>query len=237
MSTAHPPPAGGKPPRERTAVQAWVPMIVMDIVLPTLTYFLLTGLTHVDEVPALLISGIWPAIEITVVNVRQRHLDEFGVFVLVGIGLGVVTTLLSDNARAVFMKDSITTGLLGLVMLATLVGKPLTYYLGRRFATDGSKAQRDWWDGLWKHPQFRRVQRHLGAVWGIALVAEAAIRAVLTWRLGTSAMVVVNNVVPYVIIAVLILYSIRTGRRSQARAAQRHGAAAVAPPQEPPPVA
>jgi hypothetical protein len=203
--------------------------IVANIVLPTMTYFVLVG-AGLGEIPALLSSGVWPAAELAWTVYRQRHVDEFSVFVLIGLVAGIATTAFSDDARAVFLKDSVATGVIGLAFLVTLmVGKPLTFFLGRRFATDGSKAQRDWWDGLWAHPNFRSVQRGLATAWGVGLVGEAGIRAVLTWRLGTDSMVVVNNVVPYVVIAALVFLSITVGRRSQA-AAQRRGASGALPP-------
>jgi len=199
-------------------------------VLPTATYFLLAGPAGMPEVPALLVSGLWPVLDIGYTIAKQRHVDEFGVFVLIGVLIGVLTTVFSGSARGVFLKDSITTGSIGVVMLVTLLfGRPLTFYLGRRFATDGSKVQRDWWDGLWQYPNFRAVQRRLGAVWGVSLLGEAVVRAVLTWKLGTSAMVVVNNVVPYIVIAALVFYSISTGRREQAAAQRRHGDQAAPP--------
>ena len=179
--------------------------------------------------PALLLSGVWPLAEMVVTVVRQRHLDEFSLFVLIGIVVGVLTAVFSDSTRAVFLKDSITTGLIGVVFLVTLPFKPLTFFLARRFATDGSKVQRDWWDGLWRHPNFRRTQRGLGAAWGLALIGEAAVRAVLTYRLGPQAMVVVNNVVPYVVIAVMVFVSVTVGKRSREAAQRRHGAAALPP--------
>lgn len=112
------------------------------------------------EVPALLVSGLWPVLDIGYTISKQRHVDEFGVFVLIGIAIGVLTTLCSGSARAVFLKDSITTGSIGVLMLVTLLfDRPLTFYLGRRFAIDGSKVQRDWWGGLWQYPSFRAVQR------------------------------------------------------------------------------
>jgi len=184
---------------------------------------------HLAEVAALLLSGIWPLAEIVYTIRRDRHVDEFSVFVLLGIVVGVATTVFSGNARAVFLKDSITTGLIGLVFLVTLFfGRPLTFYLGRRFATDGSRVQRDWWDGLWAYPQFRRTQRLIGAMWAIGMLGEAGIRAFLTWKLGTSAMVAVNNTVPYVIIMVLVFATITIGRRAQAAAARR--GVSTAPP-------
>ena len=223
-----------KPVSDQSPIWGWLPTLVINVVLPTLSFFALTNAAHLSDVPALLFSGIWPLLEIAYTVRKQRHVDEFSIFILIGIVVGVLTTVYSSNARAVFLKDSITDGLLGLVFLATLLfGRPLTFYFGRRFATDGSKLQRDWWNGLLRYSQFRRTQRLLTAIWGVALVGEAAIRAFLTLTLGTSAMVGVNNVVPYVVLIGLIFLSITVGRRAQAAAARR-GVAAVAPPSAPP---
>jgi len=227
-------PSSPKPVSNESRTQAWLVPIVVNIVLPTLTFFVLTRSAGVHDVPALLLSGVWPIVEIAYTVRQQHHVDEFSVFILLGIVVGVITTAFSGDARSVFLKDSITTGLIGLAFLATLlVGRPLTFYLGRRFATDGSKTQRDWWDGLWQYPQFRGLQRRLGAAWGLALFGEAVVRAVLTWQLGTSAMVLVNNTMPYVVIAVMVTVSITVGRRAQADAARR-GATTAAPPTTPP---
>ena len=223
-----------RPPSGRNALLAWALTITVNVVLPIVTYTVLAGL-GTAPVPALLLSGVWPLLEMVVTVVRQRHLDEFSLFSLVGIVLGVLTAAFSDSARAVFVKDSITTGVLGIVFLVSLLGKPLTFFLARRFATDGSKVQRDWWDGLWRHPAFRRTQRGLGAAWGLALVGEAVVRAVLTYRLGPQAMVVVNNVVPYAVIAGMVFVSITVGKRSRAAAERRHGSAALPPTQTPEP--
>lgn len=226
-----PAPSGAeKPASGANAALGWVVAIAVNVVLPVVTYAVLVRL-GVAPVPALLLSGVWPLVEMAVTIVRQRHVDEFSLFVLIGIVIGVLTAVFSDSTRAVFLKDSITTGLLGLVFLVTLPFKPLTFFLARRFATDGSKVQRDWWDGLWRHPTFRRTQRGLGAAWGIALIGEATIRAVLTYRLGPQAMVVVNNVVPYVVTAGMVFVSITVGKRSRAAAQRRHGDAALPPGQ------
>ena len=216
-------PDRGKPASGQSALANWATTLVVNVVLPFATYVLLTRAFGAGEVTALLVSGLWPVLEIGYTLVKQRVVDEFSVFVLLGIVIGVVTTIFSDDARAVFLKDSITTGLIGAVMLVTLVaGRPLTFYLGRRFATDGSAVQRQWWNGLWQHPQFRRVQRLIGALWGVTLLGEAVIRALLTLTLGTEPMVLVNNVVPLVVIAGLVFATVLIGRRAQAAAA-RHG--------------
>lgn len=219
MSTTDP----GKPASGQSALVNWIVTLTVNVVLPFATYVLLTHVLGTSEVTALLVSGIWPVLEIGYTVVKQRVVDEFSVFVLIGIVIGVVTTLFSDDVRAVFLKDSITTGLIGVIMLVTVVaGRPLTFYLGRRFATDGSVVQRQWWNGLWQYPQFRRVQRKIGLMWGVTLLGEAVIRALLTLTLGTEPMVLVNNVVPLVVIAGLVFLTIAIGRRAQAAAA-RHG--------------
>ncbi len=160
-------PDRGKPASGQSALVNWIVTLTVNVVLPFATYVLMTRVLGTGEVTALLVSGIWPVLEIGYTMVKQRVVDEFSVFVLVGIVIGVLTTLFSDDARAVFLKDSITTGLIGVVMLVTLVvGRPLTFYLGRRFATDGSAVQRQWWNGWWQYPQFRRVQRNIGLMWG-----------------------------------------------------------------------
>jgi hypothetical protein len=79
-------------------------------------------------------------------------------------------------------------------------------------------------------PPFSTAPAHAGRGVGRGATGRAVIRAVLTWQLGTSAMVVVNNVVPYVVIAGLIFFSITVGRRARAQAHTRHGAAAAGPP-------
>ena len=219
---------GQKPASGTNAALGWVAAIAVNVVLPILTYTVLVA-AGLAPVPALLLSGVWPLLEMVVTVVRQRHVDEFSLFVLIGIVVGVLTAAFSDSTRAVFLKDSITTGLVGLIFLVTLPFKPLTFFLARRFATDGSKVQRDWWDGLWRHPGFRRAQRGLGAAWGLALVGEAAVRAWLTYRLGPQAMVVVNNVVPYAVIAVMVFVSVTVGNRSRAAAQRRHGSSALPP--------
>ncbi len=95
--------ASTKPLSEQSAAQTWLPTIALNIVLPTATFFFLTHAAHLGDVPALILSGVWPLLEIAVTMARQRHVDEFSVFVLIGIVVAVVTAVFSDSARAVFL--------------------------------------------------------------------------------------------------------------------------------------
>ena len=223
-------PGGAKPSSGMSALQSWLPTLLMNIILPTVTFFLLTTAVQVADVPALVLSGSWPAMELGYTIWRQRHVDEFSVFILLLLAISIITTVFSLDARAVFLKDWIAWGLFGLAILVSMLfQRPLMFYSGRRFATDGSRAQRDWWGGLWRFPHFRRSQRLLNVVWGLTLVIESVVGGLLTWTLGTSAMVLVNNILPYVVLTVLIFGTIRYGRRARAAAARRVAAVAAGP--------
>jgi hypothetical protein len=203
----------------RGALLSWVPTIVLNIVLPIVTYSVLVD-RGVGEVPALLISGVWPALETVLSLAIRRKIDEFSIFVLIFLALGVVAALGFNSPRLLLVKESVVTGLFGVVLLGSLLApRPLMFYFGRRFATNGTPESIDWWNGLWQYPNFRRTQRVITIVWGVAMCAEALLRIVLAYQLSTGAMVVVSNVLPYVVLIGLITWTITYGKR-QARAAR-----------------
>jgi hypothetical protein len=192
--------------------------MIVDVALPLATYYVLTG-QGVPAFWALLISGVWPLGSSITSLIRRRRLDEFGVFILTLIVLGTLTSLLFRDVKLLLLKDSAFTGILGAVFLATLLMKrPLTFYFGRAFATDGSDAALARWDGYWNDLSvFRHGQRVLTGVWGVALLAEAVVRVPLTFVVPLNAMVVVSTVMPFVVITVLIFWSVAYGRRNAVR--------------------
>jgi len=197
---------------------------VFNIGLPIVSYSVLTG-HGVGTVPALALSGVWPLGELLLTMFRDGHADEFSIFTLVGLGLGIVSSLLLDSPRLALVKDSAITGLFGIALLVSLLfGRPLMFYFGRKFATDGSPEGVDWWNGLWRHPEFRRSQRILTVVWGLSFIAEAGLRIALTYALSTSTMVVINSVLPYIVLGILIAGTAMYGRRAGAAARRRRSA-------------
>jgi len=203
------------------AVRKWLPTLLFNVGLPTASYVLLSD-AGVSTVPALALSGLWPVAELLATLLRQRHVDEFSALVLIGIAIGIVTSLAFNDPRFALVRSSVMTGLFGIALIASLLfGRPLMFYFGRRFATDGSPEGVEQWNALWQYPEFRRSQRTLSVVWGASFIAEAALRAALTYVLSTSVMVVVNNVLPYMVLACLIFGTFAYGRRMQARAAGR----------------
>jgi len=203
----------------------WVQTILLSVVAPIVIYSMLTD-RGFSEVAALIISGIGPVIDLAITMLVSRRVDEFSLIVLVFLVIGVVTSLLFDDPRLLLLKESAVSGLFGLVLLGSLLApRPLMFYFGRRFATGGSAEKIEWWNGLWQYAGFRRTQQVLTLVWGVVLLGEAVLRGVLAFVLPVGTMVVVNSVLPPVVFALLIVFTITYAKRSQARAA---AAAAVA---------
>ena len=208
----------GDQPGRRGALAGLIPGLFVDVALPIATYYLLTG-QGLPPFWALLISGVWPAGKSVISLIRQRRVDEFGVFILTLILVGTVTSLLFRDPRLLLLKDSAFTGIVGVVYLASLLmRRPLMFYFSRRFATDGSQAALARWDGFWNDLSvFRRGQRVLTGVWGAALLTEAVIRIPLTFVVPLNVMVIISNIMPFVVITALIFWTIGYGRRIRAR--------------------
>lgn len=217
-----------------TMIKGLAPMVVVDVMLPLATYFLLRS-TGMGSFWAYLISGVWPLLKLLVGVVRTRHIDAFSILILIFILLGAVTALVTGDVRTLLVRDSITTGGFGLVCLVSLLfARPLLFYIGRTFATDGSPEGYAWWNGLWHYPTFRSSQRLITAMWGIAYLAESVLRIVLAYTINDLDIVIlIMNIVPFVVLAGLIFATIRIARKTREGAdARRAVAAAQAPAAE-----
>ncbi|MFI9202314.1 VC0807 family protein [Streptomyces sp. NPDC053048] len=214
-----------------STVLSWIVSIVFNVVLPILTYNQLTDRGW-SEFAALAVSGLWPVADTVVYLVWHRRIDEFAVVTLVFMTLTLVVTAVGPHSsHLLLVKDSAITGLFGVVCLASLATpRPLMFYLGRKFGTDGSKEGLERWNGMWRLEGFRRTLTLITLVWGVGYVLEATARIALSYALPTSAMVVVNSVLAYGVPAVLIAWTIACGKRARARGEAAAAAAAAAEP-------
>jgi len=206
----------------------WVLTIGCNIVAPIVTYNQLTEHGY-GEFTALLVSGVWPLVDMAIHLAWRRRIDEFAMVILIFLGLTIAVTLVGPHsARLLLVKESVVTGLFGLLCLATLAApRPLMFYFGRKFGTDGTAEAVERWNGLWAFPGFRRVQRNLTLGWGLAYVAEAALRIGLSYTLSAGAMVTLNSVLSYGVTAVLIAWTITYAKRARARGAAATAAASA----------
>ncbi|MFJ3517782.1 VC0807 family protein [Streptomyces sp. NPDC090131] len=211
------------------AALGWILTIGLNVVAPIITYNVLTGDHGWSEFSALLLSSAWPVLDSVISLAWRRKLDEFAVVTLVFLVITAVVSLVgAHSARALLVKDSGVTGLFGLLCLATLLApRPLMFYFGRKFATDGTPESTAWWNGLWQYEGFRTSMNRMTLVWGVAYVTEAVVRVVLAFTLSTKTMVVVSPVMIYGVLAALGVWTAMYGKRSRAEGERRAAEAAA----------
>ncbi|MEV7525470.1 VC0807 family protein [Streptomyces sp. NPDC091371] len=221
-----------EPPARSGAATAlgWILTIGLNVVAPIVTYNTLVDDHGWSEFSALLLSSAWPVLDSAISLAWRRKLDEFAVVTLVFIVITAVVSLVGDHsARTLLVKDSGVTGLFGLLCLATLLApRPLMFYFGRKFATDGTPESTAWWNGLWQYEGFRTTMRTMTLVWGVAYVIEALVRVALAYALDTKTMVVVSPIMIYGVLGALGVWTALYGKRSQAEGERRAAEAAAA---------
>jgi hypothetical protein len=206
----------------------WVLMAVLDIGAPIAVYDIASN-AGLGDVPALLLSAIGPAVNSVISVIMRGRIDEFSVFIITVLVVGAATSLLFNDAKLLLLKESVVTGVLGLLFLLSVpTRRPVIFLFGRRFATNGDPERIAWWNGLWQYPGFRRTQRLMTTMWGAGLLGEAIVRIVLTFRLPVATMVVVNSIVPAVVIGMLVLATVVWGQAARKAGEARQAAMAAA---------
>lgn len=200
--------------------------IVFDVGL-SIAVFTVAKNLGASDLTAYLYSAVGPLLGMAVEFVRHRRIDIVGVVILAIIVLSVAVTLIgSDDPTVLLLKDSALTGGLGVVILVSLTPlfpRPLMYYMGRKFGTDGTAAGAAWWDSLWQYPSFRHSQRMITGVWGAGYLGEAVAKVAWVLILPFDTAYLLNQVVPLVVTVVLMAWTMwyagRTRRAGEQRAA------------------
>ena len=197
----------------RQALRTWAPTLLTNVGLTLATYLVATA-AGAPPVVALALGAVWPLARAAVTAIVRRHVDELSILALLALAVGVAAALAVHDVRILVVRNAATTALLGLVMLGSLVlRRPLIFYFGRRFATDGTPEGAARWDSYERYPSFRRANRVVTAVWGVGLLGEAVVRVVVGLWAPVVVALVVGHVLPYVVIAGLITATTVYGRR------------------------
>lgn len=204
-------------------------IVVFDVAGPLLAYNLLRS-AGFSSVSALVLSGVFPAIGVTIGIIQHRRVDALGVLVLAGIAVGAAIGLVSHNARLVLDEGSVPTAVFGLICLGSLgTPKPLMYRLAVEFIGQDTPKGREF-TGLWQYAEFRRVFRVVTAVWGIAYLAEAVARVVIVQNTSTGTALAISKVLPYAVAAVLMTWTFGYGQYQKRKGERLAAAAATAAP-------
>lgn len=199
---------------------------MFDVVLAIVIFQVAKNQGASDTV-AYLVSTIGPVLGLIVEFVRHRRVDAVSVVILLIIAISLAISLVgSTDPKVLLLKDSVFTGALGVVLLVSLLPlfpRPLMYYLGRKFGTDGTAAGVAWWDSLWQYPSFRRSQRMITGVWGLGFLFEAIVKTIWVLALPFDLAYTLNQIGPLVVTAALMawtfVYAARVRKAGEQRAA------------------
>jgi hypothetical protein len=186
---------------------------VFDLLAPVAVYFALHAV-GVGDFVALAAGGFVTGANTVVGTVRRRRLDGVGVLVVIEIAVSIGLLFVTGDPRVLLLKPVVYVGVGAIYMLASSFrGRPLTLEFSRLMAARGGAARLAAYDRAWdRSAQFRRAQRTIGVVWGIAFAAEAVLRTVvvLSFSVKQVPQALVWSQVPGVIVILLAMLVTRT---------------------------
>lgn len=164
---------------------------------------------YVGGLAALSIATLIPLVDNIFHFAKHRTLDVFGGLMLMTFILSFVMILLGGSEKILLLRESMITGVVGIVFLGSLcAGKPLIYYIASRFATITHFEQK------WEYAYFRKVIRNITLIWGVLLVLEACTKIVMVNELSVMQVLALSSIVSYSFIGVAIGTTILYRRRS-----------------------
>ncbi|MGP8000546.1 MAG: VC0807 family protein [Streptosporangiaceae bacterium] len=186
-------------------------IVIFDVAAPLAAYNVLRS-AGLSAVPALLLSGVFPALGVTIGAVRNRRLDVVGALVLAGVVVGTVLGLVSHNARLVLVEGSVPTAVFGVACLGSLrAQRPLLFSVAREFTgPDTAKGQE--MTRLWHEEKaFRRDFRVITAVWGVGFLVEAALRVVIVYNVSIGTALTISKVMPFLFAGIVSAWTLAYG--------------------------
>jgi hypothetical protein len=215
------------------------PSIAVEVAVNFLAPFFIYDAckTKLGDFNALLVSSAPPILWSVIEFARKRKIDALSMMVVAGIVLSCLAVLGGGSVKFLQLREKLVTVLIGLAFIfSAAIGKPLIYYLSRATLRRRGSAELEEFEALSENVYFRRSMSVMTLVWGFGLVAEAALSAVLVFRLSVHNYLLVGPVVGYCATGGLALWSFLYVRRQKARGKARREAqegvksAALTPP-------
>ncbi|WP_413303757.1 VC0807 family protein [Bacillus sp. 1P10SD] len=201
---------------KKKVIQSVIVSILINGLLPVIVYNLL--LDHFSSFVSLLLATMVPLLDNLYHIMKHRKADAFGLFMLTAFVLSLLAFLLGGNEKLILMRESLVTGILGLIFIGSLFySKPLIYHFAIRFSSNDESVQKGKFANNWEFSYFRFVIRLMTAVWGIALLGEAVIKTILVYELSISAFLAVSQIIFYSVIGVTILWTVIYRRYAKTR--------------------
>lgn len=194
------------------------PRIIVAGVIPLVVYNLLRPHLSSDAAGLAIVSVI-PAAEVGWHRWRDGSFDPIGMIAIVGLAFGLISAVLTHgNALGLKLRESVLTGLFGLVCLGSLFARrPVMFFLARSFATGGDEEAVAAFNDRLTIPGVLGRYRFVTAIWGLGLVAETVVRTGFALSLSTSQFLAVAPLLGWVTIGGLLAFTTVYARKQEAR--------------------
>ena len=228
--------AAGHTPAKGGRLRSIAMIVIFDVAAPLAAYSLLRS-AGMAAVTALLLSGVFPVLGVSIGAIQNRRLDVVGALVLAGIVVGTVLGLISHSTRLLLVEGSVPTAIFGVACLGSLWARqPLMFSFALEFTGPDSARGREM-TRLWQYEGYRRVFRIITAVWGAGFLLEAALRVVIVYNTSTGTALASSKVTPFLWAAILSAWTVgygarkkKQGERMAATTGQTPGTSHVHPP-------
>ena len=205
---------GANTPAKGGRIRSIAMIAIFDVGAPLAAYSLLRS-AGLPVVTALVLSGVFPALGVTIGVIRNRRLDVFGVLVLAGIVVGTILGLVSHSARLVLAEGSVPTAVFGFACLGTVrARRPLMFSLALEFTGPDTAGGREM-TRLWQYEGYRRIFRVISSVWGIGFLLEAALRIVIAYNTSTGTALASSKITPFIWLAILSAWTVAYGAQQK----------------------
>ena len=191
--------------------------LVVNLLLPWVAYR--WAHPHFGETGALYASAIPPVIWSIIEFIRTRRVDALSLIVLLGIALSIGAMALGGDPRALLMRESLASGMIGIVFLVSLVReRPVIFYLTRATVAREQAGGAARFETVWEQqPLLRQTLRLMTLAWGAGLTLEMALRCWLVLNWPVERVLVVSPIISYAVFGGLLMWTFWYRRRMRTR--------------------
>jgi len=170
---------------------------------------------------ALLASSVAPLLWGVGSFVRERRIDALSIIALAGIGLSLLAFVGGGPVQLIALKEKMVTLLFAAAFLGSaLIGKPLIYPLARATMARQSHDAALSLDARRDEAPVRHTIMVMTWVWGLGLLADAMISALLVYSLPIRLYLTVSPLLGYATFAGLALWTFLYRRHRMRRVAR-----------------
>ncbi|EOD68010.1 VC0807 family protein [Amycolatopsis vancoresmycina] len=181
--------------------------LAIEIAVPMAVYYGLHSL-GASDFAALAASGVFPLARTLFQFAKDRTLNGLALVVLTTNVVGMLLTFVTGDARMMIAKDSLGSGITGLVILASaFTAAPIMTKTMRPFLTRGNAEREAAWERLSGTARFDAILRRCNVIWGIGFALESAARVVGAFTLPVSTMVWLSTTIFAVAFAIVMVVS------------------------------